>query len=101
MHRFDVLPKRCGFSQLGEATRRGPRASMRGQAHGAQLCSGRQAQAWPPTVQPHCGPQAQVAAAAVPGGTTCTAWQPQRQLAPGQLVHWQEGLAVVFMNGIS
>jgi hypothetical protein len=65
----------------------------------AQFCSGLQAQACPAALQAQCGPQAHGAAAA--GDEACPCWQPQRQLAPGQLVHWQDGVAVVVFMKIS
>ena len=41
---------------------------------------------------------AERAAAVVDG--VALAWQPQRQLLPGQLTHWHEEVEVVFMEAL-
>ena len=42
--------------------------------------------------------QVQAAPATAVVGGVAAAWQPQRQLAPGQSTHWHEEVEVVFMK---
>ena len=49
-------------------------------------------------LQPQLGPQAHAGRAEAAAVGVASDWQPQRQLAPGQLTHWHAGFEGVFME---